>query len=377
MMGKGEPDLNLVRSELKMILKNSLNEQNPSENDLETLFLAKGREINVIGQVADIIRRQQVGETITYIINRNINFTNVCSKKCLFCAFSVNPHSQFGYFNTSRQYFKQKIEEINSYPITEVCVQGGIHPDLNFEAYLQILDNLKSLNPQLHIHAYSPQEVFNAAETDQLDIEAVLKEFKFHGLGSLPGTAAEILDDELRKYLCPKKISTSKWVEIIKLAHELGIPTTSTILFGHIENYKHWITHLSIIRRIQIETKGFTEFIPLPFVAENTPLSKNESTLIKKLTKLDFIKFYAVSRLYLGDIFKNIQTSWVKLGLPLAESTLQAGCNDLGGTLFEENITRSAGGVFGQFKTPEQLQKCISRLQRPYCERGTLYNLLC
>lgn len=377
LQNSNEPDLSLLRSNLKIILKNSLNEQDPSEKDLKTLFSAKGREILIIGQVADKIRRQQVGETITYVINRNINFTNVCSKKCLFCAFSVDSDSKYAYLNLSREYFKQKIEEINSYPITEICVQGGIHPDLTFEAYIQILDHLRTLNPQLHIHAYSPQEVFNAAETSQLDIETVLKEFRSHGLGSLPGTAAEILDDDLRKHICPKKIPTSKWVEIIKLAHELDIPTTATILFGHIENSNHWITHLSKIKKIQIETGGFTEFIPLPFVAANTPLKRNTSKSIVNLTKLDFIKFYAVSRLFLGDTIRNIQTSWVKLGFPLAETTLTAGCNDFGGTLFEENITRSAGGVFGQFTTPEQFQKSISRLKRPYCERGTLYNSFC
>ncbi len=369
--------MSIAKPKLRKILKRALNDEYPSIVDLPILYSAQGREVLLIRLIADIIRERQVGNLITYVVNRNINFTNICSKKCMFCAYSVEPSSKLGYFDISVENFRKKIEETRPFKITEVCIQGGIHPKLNYETYLEILDNLTAVDSSLHIHAFSPQEVFQAARTGEIDIETVLKEFKRRGLGSLPGTAAEILDDNIRKIICPNKISTTKWIEIVELAHELGIPTTSTILFGHIENSSHWISHLSILKQIQERTGGFTEFIPLPFIAENTLLRKKASNSILNLTQLDYIKFYAIARLFLGGTIRNLQTSWVKLGFPLAELTLKAGCNDFGGTLFEENITRSAGGLFGQFTKPEKFQKSIINLQRRYCERGTLYNLLC
>jgi FO synthase subunit 2 len=348
----------------------------PTVHDLPVLFSAQGGEIFLLGQVADIIRNRQVGSIITYVVNRNINFTNICTKNCLFCAYSVYFDSNEGYFDISPEFFRKKIETTFPYRITEVCVQGGIHPKLNFEVYLEILSILKEIAPTVHIHAFSPQEVFNAANTAEEDVEDVLREFKKHGLGSLPGTAAEILDDTIREKICPRKVNTAEWTHIIKLSHQIGIPTTATIMFGHIEKYQHWIKHLQFLREIQEETMGFTEFIPLPFIAENTPLKRESIFNLQELNDLDYIKFYAVSRLYLGDIFKNIQTSWVKLGFPLAQMTLTNGCNDFGGTLFEENITSSAGGEFGQIITPEKFQASIQQLNRPFSERGTLYTLL-
>ncbi|UCE14115.1 MAG: 7,8-didemethyl-8-hydroxy-5-deazariboflavin synthase subunit CofH [Candidatus Heimdallarchaeota archaeon] len=372
-----EVDLHPARSELKGILKRILNDEVPTDDEISILFSAQGREILLLGQIADVIRERQVGSLITYVVNRNINFTNICTKRCRFCAYSVNPGQEEGYFNISTDFFRKKIEETYPYRITEVCVQGGIHPSLNFEKYLEILSNLKEIDPSLHIHAFSPQEVTHAAFTAEKDIEDVLREFKKQGLGSLPGTAAEILDDTIRKIICPNKVNTSDWIHIIELAHELGIRTTATILFGHIESPRHWVQHLSLLRRIQEKTRGFTEFIPLPFIAKNTPLKQDYHLNLRELSDLDYIKFYAVSRLFLGDIFKNVQTSWVKLGFPLAQITLTVGCNDFGGTLFEENLTRSAGGSFGQMVTPETFQEMIHQLQRSYCERGTLYNLIC
>ncbi|UCG04619.1 MAG: 5-amino-6-(D-ribitylamino)uracil--L-tyrosine 4-hydroxyphenyl transferase CofH [Candidatus Heimdallarchaeota archaeon] len=359
------------------MLKRALNDQWPTSEDLKTLFTAQGREIPLLGQVADIIRERQTGSVITYVVNRNINFTNVCTNNCLFCAYSVSPNSEKGYFDVSFDTLRKKIEETQPYQITEVCVQGGIHPKITFETYLEILQNLKEIDPTLHIHAFSPQEITHAASSLEEDVEDVLREFKRNGLDSIPGTAAEILDDNIRKRICPQKISSADWIHIIELCHQLRIPTTATILFGHIENHLHWIHHLSLLRKIQEKTRGFTEFIPLPFIAENTQLKRKFSSHIYKLTSLDYVKFYAVSRLYLGEAFKNIQTSWVKLGFPLAEITLTTGCNDFGGTLFEENITRSAGGSFGQFTTPKTFQSSIQELQRIACERGTLYDLLC
>ena len=370
-----EFDLRKARRELRNVLKQILNDEIPTVEELSILFSAQGREIYLLGRVADIIRERQVGSIITYVVNRNINFTNICSNNCLFCAYSVPLGSKEGYFDISIESIRKKIEQTYPYHITEVCVQGGIHPAVDFDSYLEILQNLKEIDPTLHIHAFSPQEITHAANSIKEDVEDVLLEFKKHGLGSIPGTAAEILDDNIRKVICPHKLSSAEWIHIIELSHQLGIPTTATILFGHIENSQHWVRHLSILRMIQEKTHGFTEFIPLPFIAENTQLKQNHS--FHELSSLDYIKFYAVSRLFLGDIFKNIQTSWVKLWFPMAQITLTAGCNDFGGTLFEENITRSAGGLFGQLATPEKIQRSIHQLQRTSCERGTLYNLLC
>ncbi len=315
-----------------------------------------------------------MGDEITYVVNLNINFTNVCTKRCLFCAYSVPSNSTHGYLRYSSDYFKEMIAKTSPYQITEVCVQGGIHPSLNFEIYSEILTNLRKVAPHLHIHAFSPQEILNAAQSAKLDIDDVLHEFKKFGLNSMPGTAAEILDDKIRKKICPNKLSTSEWREIIEIAHQSSIPTTATILFGHIENWHHWITHLSLLKEIQENTNGFSEFIPLPFIAKKTNLKVQYQDELLSLHTLDYLKFYSVARLYLGALFHNIQTSWVKLGIPLCQATLHAGCNDFGGTLFAENITRSAGGKFGEYQTPEMLQSYIKQMNRPYRERKTLYD---
>ncbi|MCK4848916.1 MAG: 7,8-didemethyl-8-hydroxy-5-deazariboflavin synthase subunit CofH [Candidatus Heimdallarchaeota archaeon] len=359
---------------LKKILKKAMNDDPIERNDLSTLFHARGHDIIQIAQVADVIRERQVGESITYVVNRNINFTNVCTRNCLFCAYSVSEKSQQAYFDISTDYIKQKITETHPYEITEVCVQGGIHPDLRYEHYKLLIERIHEIDSSLHIHAFSPQEISYATSSTEMDIEDVLRELIRSGLGSIPGTAAEILDDSIRKIICPNKVTTDEWTDIIEIAHDLGLRSTATILFGHIENSTHWITHLHHIKKIQEKTKGFTEFIPLPFISDNTPLNRQKEHNIRSMSSLDYILFYAVSRLYLGSVIPNLQTSWVKLGFPLSQILLTSGCNDFGGTLFEENITRSAGGDFGQKATPEDFQNQISMLHRPHSQRGTLYN---
>ncbi len=367
-------DLNKVRSELRLILKTALNDEFPNKTDLEVLYKSKGREIFVLAHVADIVRERQVGNDITYVVNLNINFTNICVKNCLFCAYSVPNKSTEGFLRYSSEYFEETIAKTFPYQITEVCVQGGIHPSLDFEIYNEIITNLRKVAPKIHIHAFSPQEIMNAATKSNLEVEEVLKELKKSGLDSIPGTAAEILNDDIRRIICPNKISTKEWTEIITIAHQTSIPTTATILFGHIENWEHWVEHLSILKQLQEQTKGFSEFIPLPFIAEKTKLKKQFEEQIQSLNSLDYLKFYSIARLYLGESFHNIQTSWVKLGIPLAQLTLNAGCNDFGGTLFLENITRSAGGLFGERQTPEMIQAHIQQLSRPFRERKTLYD---
>lgn len=368
--------IKITNRKIKKILLRALNDELPCIEDLNVLFKAEGRDIFEIARIADIIRDYQVGNEITYVINRNINFTNVCINNCLFCAYSVNEGSKNAYLDLTYESLKKKIEETKPYSITEVCLQGGIHPKLDFTDYCDLLENIHRIDPYLHIHAFSPQEIKHAANTSQIDIEDILKEFRRKGLGSVPGTAAEILDDSIRKIVCPSKVSTTEWIHIIETAHSLGIPSTATILLGHIENTKDWITHLAIIRDIQEKTEGFTEFIPLPFIESETPLSKSSSYSSRRLNYLDYLLFYSVARLFLGDEIPHLQTSWVKLGLSFSQLLLTAGCNDFGGTLFEENITRCAGGTFGQSTTPEEFQRRIVQLNRPFKQRDTLYQIL-
>lgn len=350
-----------------------MNGEYPSPDEAYKLFKVQGRDIYLLAYIADQIREIQVGSAISYVLNLNINFTNICTKKCLFCAYSVTPESSNGFFEISEEFIKEKMQLTLPHEITEVCVQGGIHPHSSFETYLHLLQNIRRIKPKIHIHAFSPQEIHHAAKTADLSIQEVLKEFKLAGLDSMPGTAAEILDDEIRKTICPNKINTAQWMHIIRTAHELAIPTTSTIMFGHIETPKHWVQHLVLLKELQEETNGFTEFIPLPFISKNTRLAQQYPSQLMHMTNLDYLKFYAVSRLFLGEVIPNLQTSWVKLGIPLAQMTLIAGCNDIGGTLFEENITRSAGGVYGQGITPSEIQNLITELGRPFKQRDTLY----
>ncbi len=364
----------LRTSSIKPILNRIMNSEYPSPGEAYELFKVQGRDIYLLAYIADQVREIQVGPAISYVVNLNLNFTNVCTKNCLFCAYSVSPQSSNGFFEISEDFIAEKIKRSLPHEITEICIQGGIHPHSSFETYLQILRNLRRIKPKIHIHAFSPQEIHHAAQTADLTIQEVLKEFKKAGLDSMPGTAAEILDDEIRRLICPNKIKTAQWLDIIKTAHELTIPTTSTIMFGHIETPNHWIRHLELLKELQQETGGFTEFIPLPFVSKKTLLAQKYSSQLLCMTNLDYLKFYAISRLFLGEVIPNLQTSWVKLGFPLALMTLNAGCNDIGGTLFEENITRSAGGVYGQVVTPSEIQSLISTLGRPFKQRDTLYN---
>jgi len=364
----------LRTSSAKPIINRIMNGEYPSPSEAYELFKVQGREIYLLAYIADQIREIQVGSAISYVVNLNLNFTNICTKNCLFCAYSVPPQSPNGFFEISEDFIIEKIKLTHPYEITEVCIQGGIHPHSSFETYLQLLRRLRRIKPTIHIHAFSPQEIYHAAQTAELTIQEVLREFKQAGLDSIPGTAAEILDDEIRRLICPNKINTTQWLNVIKTAHELAIPTTSTIMFGHIETPKHWIGHLELLKKLQEDTCGFTELIPLPFISKNTLLAQKYPSKLLHMTHLDYLKFYAVSRLFLGEVIPNLQTSWVKLGFPLAQLTLNAGCNDIGGTLFEENITRSAGGVHGQVVTPSEIQSLISTMGRPFKQRDTLYN---
>ena len=320
-------------------------------------------------QLADELRKEQKGDIVTYVSNRNINFTNVCVGNCKFCAF--REEKERGYL-LSMDTVLSKVEEAVNNDATEICIQGGLHPDLTLPDYCRIVEEIKS-NFDVHIHAFSPMEIYHVARNSGMSEEEVLKELKKAGLGSVPGTAAEILDDSIREIICPQKIKTEKWVEIIKTAHRLGIPTTSTILYGHIESLEDRIEHIFKIREIQKETGGFTEFVPLKFMRKNNELGRMVN---REVSFWENANVHALSRVILHPYCVNVQASWVKLGVADVQRMLHFGVNDLGGTLMEESISRLSGSLAGEYMSPEDFERLIKDAGRTPRKRDTLYKLL-
>ena len=320
-------------------------------------------------QLADELRKEQKGDIVTYVSNRNINFTNVCVGNCKFCAF--REEKERGYL-LSMDAVLSKVEEAVNNDATEICIQGGLHPDLTLPDYCRIVEEIKS-NFDVHIHAFSPMEIYHVARNSGMSEEEVLKELKKAGLGSVPGTAAEILDDSIREIICPKKIKTARWVEIIKTAHRLGIPSTSTILYGHIESLENRIDHIFKIREIQKETGGFTEFVPLKFMRKNNELGRMVN---REVSFLENANVHALSRVILHPYCVNVQASWVKLGVADVQKMLHFGVNDLGGTLMEESISRLSGSLAGEYMRPEDFERLIKDAGRTPKRRDTLYKLL-
>jgi len=317
-------------------------------------------------EIADELRSEAVGDIVTYVINRNINFTNLCVGDCAFCAFK----KEHGY-TLSMEQILQKVEDATAQGATEICIQGGLLEGATLDFYCEMLACIKS-HFGVHLHAFSPMEVFHAAKNSNVDVRDALKALKRSGLDSMPGTAAEILDDDIRRRICPNKVSTAQWIDVITTAHQMKIPTTATIMYGHIETLEHWIDHLLLIRDIQKRTGGFTEFIPLPFMPKNNGLGK----IARGPTKTDSLTMHALSRVLLYPYISNIQASWVKLGRELARETLFYGVNDLGGTLMEEHITGSAGGTEGEYMSPREFEEIITSAGRIPRRRTTLYELI-
>ena len=364
--------------DLMQILERSLEGDAPALEEVEELFKARGNQIDAVGYVADELRKQAVGDTVTYVVNRNINYTNLCYFKCGFCAFSKGPKS----LNLRGEPYLMGLDEIVAAAreawdlgATEVTLQGGIHPDFTGNFYVEVVKAIKEDMPDMHIHGFTPLEVWQGAETLGVPVRQFLSELKDAGLGTLPGTAAEILDDDIRTHLCPDKIRTSQWAEVMITAHEMGLKASSTIMFGHIDHPRAWANHLEVVREIQRRTGGFTEMVPLPFVHMGSPIflrgrarpgpTWDESVLI-----------HSVSRIALDGLIDNIQASWVKLGLDGGRRLLDAGCNDLGGTLMGEIITRSAGAEHGQEVTPEEFRSVIKTAGRTPALRNTTYEIL-
>src|SRR5919107_2097389 len=350
-------------------------ERDLTEGEIALLFTARGTELSELCGVADELRRAVNGDEVTYVVNRNINYTNQCYFRCRFCAFSKGPKSlnlRGDPYLLDAAEVARRAREAWEKGATEVCMQGGIHGRFTGNSYLEYLRAVREEVPGMHVHAFTPLEVSQGARTLRLSVEEFLEELKRAGLGTLPGTAAEILDDEVRAIICPDKIDTAGWSDVMRAAHAIGLRSTTTIMFGHVEGPINWSRHLLILREIQAETGGFTEFVPLPFVHMGAPLFLQGRSR-KGPTFAEALKMHAVGRIALSGYIDNVQVSWVKMGTEGAKVCLEAGCNDLGGTLMNENISRAAGASHGQEMTPSELEAVIRDIGRTPRRRTTLY----
>lgn len=355
-------------------------------SQLEGEFLLHQRDVTTreaIRETADFLRKKQAGETVTYVVNRNINFTNICEQHCSFCAFRRDSNTSGSYWLNFEEVLAKTADAVNR-GATEICMQGGLNPEakikgLSLPYYQKLVKTIKEAFPKLHFHGFSPQEIQFIAREDNLSYETVIEKLKAVGVGSMPGTAAEILDDRARRIICPEKINSQTWLDIVSTAHRLGMPTTSTMLSGHIETPSQQIYHLERLRSLQ-ETAinndypaQITEFIILPFVGEEAPKPLRQRVGRDQPIIEDMLLLTAVARIYLGNWIQNHQPSWVKLGLKGATEALNWGCNDIGGTLMEEHITSMAGAQGGTCMEVSTLQNSITEIGRPYQERNTLY----
>jgi FO synthase len=349
--------------------------QELSEHDIVTLFRARGPQFEAVCAAADELRQHTVGDTVRYVVNRNINYTNVCAYRCSFCAFSKGKAAddlRGTPYDLDLGEVARRVEEAWARGATEVCMQGGIHPDYTGETYLALCRAVNQAVPRMHVHAFSPLEVWHGAQTLNISVDEFVHRLREAGLGTLPGTAAEILDDEVRRVICPDKLNTEQWLQVIEASHHAGFKTTATIMFGHVDQYEHWARHLLRVRALQARTGGFTEFVPLPFVHMEAPMYRLGKAR-KGPTFRETVLMHAVARLVLHPLIPNIQVSWVKMGAEGVRTCLQAGANDLGGTLMNESISRAAGTCHGQEMPPREMDKLIASCARVPQQRTTLY----
>jgi FO synthase subunit 2 len=366
-----------VPADVRRVLDGALEGRDVRVEDGVLLSGVRGASLHALVAVADHLRREQVGDQVAYVVNRNVNFTNVCAKACRFCAFSRTKKSEEGYFLPVEEIVRRALEA-QSFGATEICIQAGLAPGVDARFYVDMVRALKAAAPAMHVHALSPEEVKFAAQASGWSFRRVLEAMRDAGLGSLPGTSAEVLDDRVRARIAPGRITTAEWVEVITTAHAVGLRTTSTIMYGHVETDVERMRHLELLRSIQRETGGFTEFVPLSFVHEEAPM-----TLRQQLPELrpgptgdDVIRLYAISRLMLGSTIRNLQVSWVKDGMRQAQWLLSCGANDFGGTLINESISTAAGASHGQMQTPAALRRAIRDAGRVPVERSTRYDVL-
>ena len=359
----------------RQILLKARDGRDLTEGEIVTLFEARGAAFNAVCQAADELRSEVSGDTVRYVVNRNINYTNICYFRCQFCAFSKGKMSENlrgRPYDLKQDEIARRVKEAWQRGATEICLQGGIHPDYTGQTYLDICRTVLEAAPEIHIHAFSPLEIWQGAATIGLSLAEFLSLLKNAGLGSLPGTAAEVLDDEVRAIICPDKVSTNQWLEVMETAHSVGLRTTSTIMYGHVERPLNWARHLLRLRALQKKTGGFTEFVPLPFVHMEAPIYL-KGRARKGPTWRESILMHAVARLALHPHIQNIQTSWVKMGPDGSKACLNAGANDMGGTLMNETITRSAGAAWGQEMVPAKMDELIASIGRTPNQRSTLY----
>lgn len=357
-------------------LDQALEGKDISAEDAVALFDTTGLEFHALSLVADELRRRTVGDVATYVVNRNINFTNVCIKRCGFCAFSRDYREEEGYFLPLNEIIR-RAREAWEYGATEVCVQAGLPPQMEGNLYIKLCEAIKENLPDIHIHGFSPEEVLYGSVRSRCTIREYLQGLKDAGVGSLPGTSAEILDQELRDVISPGRIRVDQWIEVITTAHELGIPTTSTVMFGHVETTEQIARHIALLRELQQRSGGFTEFVPLSFVNTEAPmfLKGLVNDVRPGPTGMDVVKVHAIARIMLNNWIPNIQASWVKEGNRLSQLLLTAGVNDLGGTLINESISTAAGAQHGQLMRPSQFRQMIRQAGRVPAERYTTYQL--
>ena len=359
------------------ILNQSLDSKNISIKQAIELLQTTGTEMIMTAMVADNLRRNAVGDNVTFVINRNINFTNVCIKRCGFCAYSRDFRNEESYFLPTEEVVRRAREAWNL-GATEICIQAGLPPKMDGFLYVDICKAIKKELPNIHIHAFSPEEIMYGSYRSGLSVKEYLRMLKESGLGSLPGTAAEILDQDVRDLISPGRITVADWINVITTAHKLKIPTTSTIMYGHVETMEDRAKHLDLLRSIQKQTNGFTEFVPLSFVHKEAPMYNHN--LVKGIapgpTGQDVIKMHAVSRIMLNNFINNIQVSWVKEGAKMAQLLLEAGVNDFGGTLINESISTSAGSEFGQLMRPKEIRSVIQSAGRIPAQRNSVYGII-
>jgi len=363
--------------EISTILNRALSEKEITAEEGLTLYNSEGINFHLVGMVADELRKRRVGDIVTYVVNRNINFTNVCIKQCGFCAFSRDFREEEGYFLPTEEIVR-RAKEAYQLGATEVCIQAGLPPDMKGDLYENICIAIKKEIPDIHIHGFSPEEVLYGATRSQIPVEEYLKRLKESGVNTLPGTAAEILNQKIRDKISPGRISVKEWISIIKSAHKIGINTTSTMMFGHVETLKDRVEHIATIREIQKETKGFTEFVPLDFIHSEAPMFKHQlhPDIKQGGSGRDVLLTHAIARIMLNNYINNIQMSWVKEGQKMSQLLLMWGANDFGGTLINESISTSAGSGHGQLIRPKEIKRMVREIGRIPAERDTKYNIL-
>jgi FO synthase subunit 2 len=363
--------------EIASTLERALSEKEITVKEAVKLYEARGIDFHLVGAVADELRRRRVGDLVTYVINRNINFTNVCIKQCGFCAFSRDFREEEGYFLPIEEIVR-RAKEAQQFGATEVCIQAGIPPDMDGALYENICRAIKTEIPDIHIHGFSPEEILYGSQRSEISVNEYLVRLKEAGVDTLPGTSAEILDQTLRDKISPGRISVKNWINVIKTAHKLGIKTTSTMMFGHVETTYDRVQHMAKIREIQKETGGFTEFVPLNFIYHEAPMYKHDlhQNIRKGASANDALLTHAIARIMLNNYIKNIQMSWVKEGQKMSQLMLMWGANDFGGTLINESISTSAGAEHGQLLKPREIRRLANEINRIPAQRSTDYKIL-